>query len=138
MKRIVAGLAIVLALCTGAVAQNKAEATALSAAMQAVESRDWTQAASLAAPAGQIGRDIVEWHRLRGATGSFAEYQSFIARRPDWPGMPFLQKSGEASIPKNANPNEVVAYFVGQNPQTGVGALRLAAALRAVGGRGCC
>lgn len=133
MKRLVAGLAFGLALSSGAWAQDKAAAGAMISAMQSVETRDWVKAGTLAAPAGQVGKDIIEWHRLRSATGTFAEYQSFIARRPDWPGMTYLKKAGEASIPKDADPKQVIDYFVGQDPQTGVGALRLAAALQQVG-----
>ncbi len=132
MKRMAFGLALLLALCTGALAQEKAAADAVARAMAKVGSKDWTEAASAVRPAGEIGRDIVEWHRLRAADGSFEEYQDFLTRRPDWPGLPWLRKAGEKSIPRDANPNRVIAYFVGQEPQTGVGALRLAAALRSI------
>ena len=132
MKRMVLGLVLALALGTGADAQDKAAASAVSAAMKAVESRDWAKASSAVEPAGEIGRDIVTWHRLRDRNGSFEEYQDFVSRRADWPGLPLLQKAGEGSIPKNANPNRVIAYFVNQEPQTGVGALRLASALTSV------
>ncbi len=132
MKRMVVGLALALALGTGAGAQDKVAVSAVALALQAVEVKDWPRAAGLIGPAGQIGRDIVEWHRLRADGGNFQEYQVFLTRRPDWPGLPFLRKAGERTIPKDVDPNRVIAYFVGQEPQTGRGALRLAAALRSV------
>lgn len=105
MKRMAFGLALLLALCTGALAQEKAAADAVARAMAKVGSKDWTEAASAVRPAGEIGQDIVEWHRLRAADGSFEEYQDFLTRRPDWPGLPWLRKAGEKSIPRDANPN---------------------------------
>ncbi len=132
MKRVAFGLAMLLALCTSASGQDKAAASAMTAAMAKVNAREWAGAVSVVVPAGQIGRDIVEWHRLRSERANFDDYQDFLTRRPDWPGLPYLRKAGEAAIPKDANANRVVAYFVNQEPQTGVGALRLAAALRSI------
>lgn len=134
MKRMFVGLAMLLALSTGAGAgaQDRATADAVAAAMPAIGAGDWQKAATLIGPAGQIGRDILDWHRLRDGAATFEEYQDFVSRRPDWPGMPLLRKSGESSISNDTHPNRIIAYFVGQSPQTGTGALRLAAALRSI------
>ena len=108
-------------------------ARALARAMEAVAEEDWDKAAALVSPAGAIGRDIIAWHRLRAGFGDFADYISFLERRPDWPGLPLLRARGEANIPADADPDRVIAYFAPQAPRTGTGALRLAAALRASG-----
>lgn len=137
MKRMVFGLALVLALCTGAQAQdntqNKAAVAAVVSTLEAIEKRDWARARAEIGPAGTIGRDIMDWHLLRYDQGNFEDYQDFLARRPDWPGLPYLRKAGERKIPSHASASDVIAYFVGQEPQTGVGALRLSAALRSTG-----
>ena len=133
MKRVVFGLTLMLALCTGATAQDKVAVAAVASTLQAIEERDWARARATIGPAGTIGRDIMDWHLLRYDQGNFEDYQDFLARRPDWPGLPFLRRAGERKIKRGANPNGVIAYFAEQEPQTGVGALRLSAALRSVG-----
>jgi len=134
MTRILAWLVAVIFVSssTGAMAQNDTSA-AVAAAMAAVDAGDWDVAASVIEPAGALGRDIVEWHRLRAGEGSFAEYRDFLARRSDWPGLPLLRKSGERAIGAGDDPAAVIAYFKALAPQTGSGALAHAAALRATG-----
>jgi peptidoglycan lytic transglycosylase len=136
MQSALIGLLLLIASAFGAVAQQTGAGAALANAMKAVEEADWAQAARAAAPAGQIGRDIVEWHRLRAGEGAFDDYISFLQRRANWPGLPLLRKMGEANIPETARPDQVIAYFAPQDPRTGTGALRLAAAYAAKGARG--
>jgi len=125
---------LLLAMSTlGAAAQERSEAVALAAAMEAVNAGDWQKAALAAEPAGQVGRDIVNWYRLRAGAGDFAEYIDFLERRGDWPGLPLMRRLGEANIPAGANTDQVIAYFLPLAPQTGNGALRLAAALESKG-----
>ena len=128
MKRILAGLVFLILTTLGAPAQTNREA-AVANAMGFVISGDWNDAKQAARPAGQVGQDIVEWHRLRAGVGTFSEYLDFLDRRSDWPGLPLLRKSGENSIPRGAKSDPVLAYFRNDAPQTGIGALRLAAAL---------
>ncbi len=136
MKRILIGLILLVFTVSGAFAQDAQASRAVADAMVAVEAGDWVKASESARPAGQIGQDIVEWHRLRAGVGSFDEYVEFLERRSDWPGLPLLAKSGEASILASANAGRVTAYFKDQEPQTGAGSLRYAAALKSTGDSG--
>ncbi|MEI4484829.1 lytic transglycosylase domain-containing protein [Frigidibacter sp. MR17.14] len=108
---------------------------ALASALEAANKGDWPVAMGRARTAGPVASDILEWMRLRagGAETVLPDYMTFLGRHPDWPGMELLQRRGEASIPENDNPATVVAYFHGNPPQTGRGALRLAEALAATG-----
>ncbi|WP_343080656.1 lytic transglycosylase domain-containing protein [Ostreiculturibacter nitratireducens] len=106
---------------------------ALARAMKAVASKDWPAAVAQGRASGAIAADIVEWHRLRAGEGTFAEYDAFLARRPDWPGLPLLRKKGETSLTGQISSDRVIAYFAPMAPQTGEGALALAAAYRAQG-----
>lgn len=111
-------------------------ATATAAAMASVARRDWAEADRLAQQAGAnaaLARDIVAWSRLRAGEGAFADYAAFLARRPDWPGLPWLRARGEAAIGDDAAPDAVIAYFRDAPPQTGAGGLALIRALRAKG-----
>lgn len=106
---------------------------AVNKAMVFIAEKDWKGARRVVKPAGQVGYDIVDWHRLRGLNGDFNEYIEFLDRRADWPGLPLMRKSGESKIPRDAKPAKVLAYFADQEPRTGTGAIRLAAALKATG-----
>ena len=79
-----------------------------------------------------MARDVVEWHRLRAGQGQAADYTAFVARRPDWPGLPLLLEKGEPLIAQAGNA-AIIAYFTSHAPETGIGALALARAYRAGG-----
>jgi soluble lytic murein transglycosylase len=76
-----------------------------------------------------VARDIVEWTRLAARRRVFRDYVAFLERNPDWPGLPYLRAQGEPSLPRGGDPTRVIAYFGGQAPRTGLGALALANAL---------
>jgi soluble lytic murein transglycosylase len=80
-----------------------------------------------------VARDIVEWTRLRRGGADFDDYVSFLDRNPDWPGLPYLRAQGEPSLPRGGDADRVIAYFGGQTPRTGLGALALANAYNAAG-----
>ncbi|MBF9031189.1 transglycosylase SLT domain-containing protein [Rhodobacterales bacterium HKCCE3408] len=108
---------------------------ALALALQAVESRDFDLARQAETRiADQAARDVVVWSRLRARDGDWSEYEDFLARNADWPGLPYLARQGEYAIPRGSDPARVIAYF-NRAPQTGTGALRLAAAYAAQGDR---
>lgn len=107
------------------------QAQALKTAIERVAGRDWAGALA-AAPQG-LGRDIVDWHRLRAGDGTLGEYEAFLARRADWPGMPLLKEKGEVAVARSTTPARIIAYFAGQAPGTGGGAVALVGALQAVG-----
>ena len=124
---------LALSLCTVA-AQVHASPEALAAALDALSDRDFAAAETAARGIDDpASRDVVTWMQLRAQNGDFADYEDFLARNPDWPGLPFLRRQGELTIPPNADPDRVIAYFDGHVPQTGTGALRLAAALETRG-----
>lgn len=105
---------------------QSAEARALAQASDLVRGRDWDGALAAARNAGPYGRDVILWHWLREGRGEFSDYQDFLSRNADWPGLPMLQRLGEPSIPPGANPDEVIAFFDGYQVEDGLGALRLA------------
>ncbi|WP_083445075.1 lytic transglycosylase domain-containing protein [Pseudorhodobacter aquimaris] len=101
------------------------------AAFSAAESRDWDKALTLA-PQG-IAHDVIEWQRLRAGEGYLGDYEAFLARRPDWPGMPWLHQKGEEAVARSTTPSRVIAYFGNSQPATAEGALALVRALMAAG-----
>ncbi len=107
------------------------QGAALAEAMRAVRAGDWRVAR--AAAGDPVARDIVLWHELRARRGTWEEAADFVARRPDWPGMPLLRARAEGLIPADAPAGAVLAFFGEAAPETGTGAVRLAAALRAAG-----
>lgn len=103
-------------------------------ALQAAASSDWPGALAVA-PSG-VGRDVIEWQRLRAGEGRLGEYEDFLARRADFPGLPLLREKGEDAVARSDSPDRVVAYFAGQPPRTGAGAVALVGALQRQGRMG--
>lgn len=112
---------------------SAADAARLDDALTAARKDDWPTAQRLARGDGEVAVAIIEWHRLRAGEGTFQEYRGFLQRHPDWPGLDLLRRRGEDSIPASADPREVIDYFLQTQPQTGAGAMRLAAAFKALG-----
>lgn len=107
------------------------EVQAMRTALDLASGRDWEGALSVA-PQG-VGRDVIEWQRLRAGEGRLGEYEAFLAKRPDWPGMPLLKEKGEEAVARSTEPARVIAYFGTDLPETGIGAVALVAALQATG-----
>jgi soluble lytic murein transglycosylase len=128
--------AVLIALSLAVPATARADGAALRAALAAAAAGKWDAARAAARPAGEIAAEIVEWQRLRAGEGAWDDYGAFLARRPDWPGLPLLSEKGEAKIPEGADPDAVIGYFAGAPPATGAGLLRLAEAYRAKGLQG--
>ena len=106
----------------------------LSASFNAADNEDWVSADHYAAQISDpVGVNLVIWERLRQGEGDWQEYLDFLESNADWPGMKRLRRKGEASIPKDADPTVVRAYFEKQLPQTGTGSLRLAQAYASQG-----
>lgn len=103
----------------------------LRAALVAANARDWDRALAMA-PQG-VARDVVGWQRLRAGDGLLGEYEGFLARRPDWPGLPWLHQKGEAAVARSTTPARVIAYFEKDRPATAEGALALVKAHMALG-----
>jgi len=109
----------------------RADPAAMRAALEAVSARDWDRARNLA-PAG-IGRDVVEWHRLRAGEGLLGDYEDFLRRRADWPGMDYLRQQGETAVARSTSPDRVLAFFGQGQAATAEGAMAHIRALQALG-----
>ncbi len=127
------GVALAPALApTAAPADQATETAAFTQALAAADAGKWDQATALAANAGMPAADVIEWERLRAAKGTLDDYVAFLARRPDWPGLSYLKKQGEAQL-AGADPARVIAYFGTDHPRSAAGAIALVAAYDATG-----
>jgi soluble lytic murein transglycosylase len=124
-------VAAALGLGPGAAsATTEAETSRFAEALDAARSGNWTEAEAVAGRVGdQVAADVVLWTRLRDGVGAWGEYADFVARNGDWPGLAILRRQGERVMPEGLTPAALEAFFGGSDPQTGTGALRLAAAL---------
>ncbi len=106
----------------------------LSLAIEAMKSDEWSTARRIVAqiPDASV-KAYADWRRLRAGQGKWREYLSFLEDHPDFPGLPLLRKIGETKIPTGRPAREILKYFENDLPQTGQGALRLAAAFEATG-----
>lgn len=107
------------------------EVQAMRTALELGRGGDWDGALSVA-PKG-AGRDVIDWQRLRAGEGRLGDYEAFLARRPDWPGLPLLREKGEAAVARSTDPARVIAWFGDELPVTGTGAVALVGALQASG-----
>ena len=82
-------------------------------------------AAAYALATDPVTTDVLTWLRLRDGAGTFAEYQTFVAAHPDWPGVSRLRAASERVIPKGHDTATVIAWFAEDAPQTGEGACLL-------------
>jgi soluble lytic murein transglycosylase len=108
-------------------------AAALRTALDRAAAGDWAGAGAAAQGGGQVAADIIEWQRLRAGEGRLGEYEDFLARRADWPGMRLLKEKGEEAVARSTDPERVLAYFGDGLPRTAEGSLALINALRALG-----
>lgn len=104
---------------------------AMRTALELAAGKDWDGALAVA-PSG-VGRDVVEWQRLRAGDGRLGEYEDFLKRRPDWPGLPLLREKGEEAVARSDDPARVIAWFDAGPPETGKGAIAYVRALLAAG-----
>jgi soluble lytic murein transglycosylase len=133
MLKALIGAVFLVATASTAPAQTTQEIAAFSRALSAMRTGDWPGAILTAENAGPVARDIIEWHRLRAANGDFDAVRRFLDRRSDWPGLAYLRRQGEAALPFGTQPDDIIAYFADQPPQTGGGALSLIEAYRIKG-----
>ncbi|RDC73804.1 lytic transglycosylase domain-containing protein [Rhodovulum sp. 12E13] len=111
-------------------------ADAMRLAFEKVRADDWRAADVAALPAGAVGRDIVEWYRLRDGEGDFEDYLSFLERRADWPDLLTIRRNAEGAIRPETRPEAVLAFFAGHEPATGSGVVRLVSAHESLGHTG--
>lgn len=130
-------LCFALALAPAFVAPARAdEVAAMRALLQAAAARDWPRAAAVAPGAGAIGPDITEWFRLRAGDGTLSDYESFLARRGDFPGLALLRQKGEEAVARSTAPDRVIRWFATTAPVTAQGSMALIRAQRAAGRAG--
>lgn len=110
----------------------RARPPAFSRAMDAIRAQDWAQATRIAAVDGPVARDLVTWHKLRAGEGTYPEYQAFLARRSDWPGLEYMRAQSEDTLVQRRDA-DILAQFGQSAPQTVAGLLAHAAALERVG-----
>lgn len=123
MTRILLLISLILMLGSVATAQPHR----LERALEHLRTQDWPQALQTAGAKGSVARDVVEWHRLRAKEGTAEDVESFLARRPDWPGLPYLRRRNEELIIEKSH-QRVRTFFADQPPQTPEGAASLARA----------
>lgn len=128
MKRLAIALAAALACMSPAI---QAQTHPLKSAMDAARKADWPAAATAAAPLGPVASDIVEWMRLRTQDAPLGEFEAFLARRPDWPGLAPIRAQGEEAVARSTTPARVLAWFGTRDPVSAAGAVALLRALRA-------
>ena len=131
--RLATFLSLVLALAAATLTARADDASSLRTAIAAAAAGDWNDAALEAQSAGPVGADVLEWLRLRAGEGRFGDYEAFLQRRPDWPGLALLRKKGEAGVARSSTPDRVIAYFASDRPATPAGAMAYISALRAAG-----
>ena len=107
------------------------EVSSLRTALQRASLQDWAGAADLAE--GPLSQDLVEWLRLRSGDGKLGDYEEFLSRRADWPGLALLREKGEEAVARSTDPDRVLAYFAANKPRLPVGSLALVKAYLALG-----
>ena len=107
------------------------DTSALKAALQRASVDDWSGAADLAE--GALSEDLVEWLRLRSGDGKLGDYEQFLARRADWPGLALLREKGEEAVARSTDPSRVLAYFGTGKPRVPAGSIALVKAYLALG-----
>lgn len=125
-------LLLTLGLATPASAETDAVG-ALRLALAEAGRANWPEATRLAAQSSPVGADIIEWQRLRAGEGTLTEYEAFLARRPDWPGLPLLREKAETAVARSSTPARVLGWFGSHLPETGAGSLAVIRALQASG-----
>ncbi len=109
-------------------AQDRQPASALGAAFVSIAQDDWPEATRRATPAGQVGKDVVTWHRLRAGDATLDEYRAFLTDHTDWPGLVQIRRKGETAISAATASTKVMTYFENGFPDSGHGVLQLARA----------
>ena len=136
MSRVlVSGFLTLFLLFTSFAAQAQDAGDALTRAMKAMRAGNWAAARIEARGDGQASLDVILWHAWRAGRGDAVEVQDFLARNPDWPGLPYLREKSELSMAV-APAADIRAFYSEHTPQTGAGALSLARAWLAAGDEG--
>ncbi|MCC6775861.1 MAG: lytic transglycosylase domain-containing protein, partial [Hyphomicrobiales bacterium] len=115
---------------------SEVDVASVRSAIDALRHGDASQATAIAAGITEpAGRKLVEWLLLRGDhKADSARYVAFIKANPAWPSLDTFRRRAEARLwVENAKPAQVLSFFNGSPPQSGMGRLVLARALSAQG-----
>ena len=123
---------LVLTASMATIARGDATSS-LAQALKAADAGDWTTALQAARGASPSGGDVILWQWLRDGQGKLGDYEAFLARHPDWPGLPLLKQKGEVAVARSTDPARVLAYFGADKPGTGKGSVAMVQALMAQG-----
>jgi soluble lytic murein transglycosylase len=116
---------------------SEAEIALVKDAIEALRKDGASKATGVAAAISDpVARKLVEWIILRsdhnGADSK--RFLAFIAANPNWPSHVMFRRRAEAMLwVENVKPAQVLAFFDGSPPQSGMGRLVLARALLAQG-----
>ncbi|MEJ6390080.1 lytic transglycosylase domain-containing protein [Gymnodinialimonas ulvae] len=136
MRRLIPLCLLALLSTAPATLSAQTDSQALAAALDAYNRGDLAGGSAAARTLDDpVALDLLAWTRLRRGEGDFGEYISFVERNPDWPGLRYLRRQGEPSIPDGGDPRNVLDFFAEDLPQTGAGALAYARALEETGDR---
>ncbi|QIE57147.1 lytic transglycosylase domain-containing protein [Pikeienuella piscinae] len=129
-----AAFAAILLITASPEAARSDAASEVAASMAAADKRDWGEARSRAAAAGDpVALTLYQWRLLSAGDGDWRAYRDFVATNGDWPNLSRIRAKGEALIPPGASLGEIDAFLGVEGTQTGAGALRRAEALAAAG-----
>lgn len=124
-------LRLVLTVLLLATPARADQVQAMKTALQLAAGKQWEAALSTAPPG--VGRDVILWQWLRTGEGRLGDYEDFLKRRPDWPGLPFVKQKGEEAAARSETPQRVLGYFGNAAPATAKGAIALVRAALATG-----
>ncbi|MFN3994097.1 MAG: transglycosylase SLT domain-containing protein [Tabrizicola flagellatus] len=128
-KKTIRALALALAMLAQPTAADTTQS--MRTALELAAGKDFDGALAVA-PSG-VGRDVIDWQRLRAGEGRLGDYEAFLQRRPDWPGLALLREKGEEAVARSTDPDRVIAWFEAGPPKTGKGAIAYVRALLAAG-----
>ena len=119
----------ILFMMISGVSQAK-DGAILGVVLDKVNAKQWENAEAFAKHADDpMVQEILDWYALRSGRGQLEDYEKFLTENSDWPGLPWLQGYGENILPKDTDPERVVAFIEHQGPQTAHG---LAAYIKAL------
>ena len=137
MKRLIAPVLAFSLMAVPAWAQGVDIDPAFAQAVDLLEQGDDEGAYSTLPQGDQDLLDLLNWIDLRdpNTKAPFGSYQSLIAKRPDWPGLSRVRANAERQIDETIPNAMLLAFFDGQDIETGEGAVAYADALITAGRR---